>query len=478
MSLSVVMGQIWRVVRDCPCVPLPLPCDKTEGVMGMQDWLWKSATELGRGIGEGTIDPVALTQTYLEAIDGHEFRDRIYSVVTHDRALAEAEAAAARAKAGFRLSPLDGVPISWKDLFDSAGTVTEAGSALLKGRVPDADAWVLRNATAMGLVCLGKTHMSELAFSGLGLNPVTETSPCVNDHAAVSGGSSSGAATSVAFGLAACGIGSDTGGSVRIPSAWNDLVGLKTTSGRIPLTGVVPLAKAFDTIGPLCRSVEDAAMMLAILEGGWPADLRGASLKGKRFAALQTTVLDNIRAEPLDAYNEAIAKMQDAGAIIEPLDIPEVVPAMQRAAPLFAAEAYGEWHDAIEAAPNLMFDRILERFRGGAALPAYEYTGAWTALNAAREQWIRRVSGFDAVLSPTSPILPPDAKRLIEDQEYYVSENLLALQNTRVGNLMGLCAVTLPTGVASCGITLYGLPMQEERLLRISSAAEVALRTG
>jgi aspartyl-tRNA(Asn)/glutamyl-tRNA(Gln) amidotransferase subunit A len=442
----------------------------------MNDWLWQSATELGRGIDEGAIDPVALTRTYLEAIDAHPFRDRIYSAVTHDRAMAEASAAAARAKAGMRLSPLDGVPISWKDLFDSAGTATEAGSALLKGRVPDADAWVLRNATALGLVCLGKTHMSELAFSGLGLNPVTETSPCVNDHDAVSGGSSSGAATSVAFGLAACGIGSDTGGSVRVPSAWNDLVGLKTTAGRIPLTGVVPLAKAFDTVGPLCRSVPDAAMMLAMLEGGKPADLRGASLKGKRFAALQTSVLDNIRPEPLAAYTQALDKLQEAGATVEPLDIPEVVPAMQRAAPLFAAEAYGEWREVIEAAPDLMFDRILERFRGGAALAACDYTSAWTALNGARAQWISRVSGFDAVLSPTSPILPPNAQRLMEDQDYYVSENLLALQNTRVGNLMGLSAVTLPTGVRSCGITLFGLPMQEERLLRISAAAETALR--
>ncbi len=449
---------------------------KTAGVLGMNDWLWQSATELGRGIGEGAIDPVALTRTYLEAIDAHPFRDRIYSAVTHDRAMAEAEAAATRAKAGFRLSPMDGVPISWKDLFDSAGTATEAGSALLKGRVPDADAWVLRNATALGLVCLGKTHMSELAFSGLGLNPVTETSPCVNDHDAVSGGSSSGAATSVAFGLAACGIGSDTGGSVRVPSGWNDLVGLKTTAGRIPLKGVVPLAKAFDTIGPLCRSVPDAAMMLAMLEGGEPADLRGASLKGKRFAALQTAVLDNIRPEPLAAYTQALEKLQEAGATIEPLDIPEVIPAMQRATPLFAAEAYGEWREVIEAAPDLMFDRILERFRGGAALSASDYTSAWTGLNAARAQWARRVAGFDAVLSPTSPILPPNAKRLMEDQEYYVSENLLALQNTRVGNLMGLCAVTLPTGVPSCGITLYGLPMQEERLLRIAAAAEPALR--
>ncbi|MBA83541.1 amidase [Thalassobius sp. S69A] len=442
----------------------------------MQDWLWKSATDLGRGIGDGSIDAVALTQTYLAAIDGHEFRDRIYSAVTHDRALAEAEAAAARARAGARLSPVDGVPVSWKDLFDSAGTATEAGSALLKGRVPDRDAWVLRNATALGLVCLGKTHMSELAFSGLGLNPVTETSPCVNDHAAVSGGSSSGAATSVAFGLAACAIGSDTGGSVRIPAAWNDLVGLKTTAGRIPLTGVVPLCKSFDTIGPLCRSVPDAAMMLAMLEGGKPADLRGATLKGKRFAALQSVVLDGIRPQPLAAFNSALDKLRDAGAIIEPIEAPEVAQAMALAGPLFPTEAYGQWRDVIEANPDLMFDRILDRFRGGAQFSAPEYVQAWEQLTQLRLTWYARVQGFDAVLCPSSPVLPPNVDRLLSDDDYYVSENLLALQNTRVGNLMGNCGVTLPTGVPSCGVIFNGLPLQEERLLRLAAAADPVLR--
>jgi aspartyl-tRNA(Asn)/glutamyl-tRNA(Gln) amidotransferase subunit A len=191
----------------------------------MDDWLGMTAAELGRGIAGGRIGPVALAEAYLAAIDAHPHRDRIYARVTADRARAEAQAAEARAKAGQRLSPLDGVPVSWKDLFDTAGTATEAGSQLLKGRVPEADALVLRNATALGLVCLGKTHMTELAFSGLGYNPMTATPPCVNDHDAVPGGSSSGAAASVTFGLASAGIGSDTGGSVRVPSAWNDLVG-------------------------------------------------------------------------------------------------------------------------------------------------------------------------------------------------------------------------------------------------------------
>lgn len=158
----------------------------------MGDVRTMSAAEIGRAIGQGGLDPVAVTETFLSATRTHPAGDRIYARMTETRALAEADAASKRAKAKQRLSPLDGVPLSWKDLFDTAGVATESGSRLLEGRVPDKDAQVLKNATAQGLVCLGKTHMTELAFSGLGLNPMTSTPPNVNDPALVPGGSSSG----------------------------------------------------------------------------------------------------------------------------------------------------------------------------------------------------------------------------------------------------------------------------------------------
>ncbi|MBL4766671.1 MAG: amidase [Rhodobacteraceae bacterium] len=441
----------------------------------MQHWLTMTAADLGRGIAAGDIDPVELTQTYLNAIDAHPLRDRIYARVTHDRALAEAHAARDRAKVGRRLSPLDGVPISWKDLFDTAGVVTEAGSALLKGRVPDHDATVLRNATAMGSVCLGKTHMSELAFSGLGLNPITATPPCVNDADAVAGGSSSGAATSVAFGLAAIGIGSDTGGSVRIPAAWNDLVGLKTTIERVSLEGVVPLCLKFDTIGPLARSVEDASLMLALLEGGKAADLTGASLKGRRFAILQTIAMDDLRPEPKAAFESAVQRLKDAGASIVNIEVPEVADAMDLTGVLYTGEAYGLWRDVIEANPDLMFQAILQRFRAGANYSAPDYVAGCAALERAKTAYAQATAGYDAILCPTSPILPPNVERLNSDPDYYLTENLLSLRNTRIGNLMGLTALTLPTGVPSCGIMLMSPPHTEEALLRIGAAAEAAL---
>ncbi|WP_147109488.1 amidase [Tateyamaria sp. syn59] len=441
----------------------------------MQDWLGKSAADLGRAIGAGEVNPVDLAEAFFERIEGHALRDRVYARLTKDRAMAEARAASERAKAGRRLSVLDGVPISWKDLFDTAGDGTEAGSKLLTGRVPDRDAVVVQNATAAGLVCLGKTHMSELAFSGLGYNPSTATPPCVNDADAVPGGSSSGAAASVAFGLAPAAIGSDTGGSVRIPSAWNDLVGLKTTHGRLSLEGCVPLSLKFDTVGPLTRTVEDAALLMAAMEGRVSGDLRGASLKGRRFAVLKTVVLDDIRDAPRAAFDSAVERLCAAGAVVEPLEVPELEEAMAQAGPLMPGEVYGLWRDVIEAEPEAMYAEILQRFRLGKEFSAPDYNAAWAKLDAVRQAWDMAVAPYDAVLAPSAPILPPNLDRLNSDSEYYKTENLLALRNTRVGNLMGICALTLPTGVPSCGIMLMGFRDGEEALLRLGAAAEEAL---
>ncbi len=444
----------------------------------MQEWLWASAADLGRGIGSGEIDPVELCEVYLAAIEGHVLRDRIYARVTADRARVEAQGASDRARAGRRLSPLDGVPVSWKDLFDTAGVATEAGTRLMAGRVPDRDAEVLRVATGMGLVCLGKTHMSEIAFSGLGYNPMTATPPCVNDVDAVPGGSSSGAAASVAFGLAAAALGSDTGGSVRIPSVWNDLVGLKTTHGRVSLEGVVPLCSEFDTVGPLCRTVEDANLMLAAIEGGAAADLAGASLKGMRFAALQSVVLDDVADESMEGYGAAVAKLEAAGAEIVPLEVPELERAFAMSLPLYTADAYANWRDLVQANPDAMFSQILERVRGGQDVLAHEYLSLWAELCDLRAIYAKATAGFDAVVCPGAANMPPNLQRLIDDTEYYRVQNLLTLRNTRVANLMGLASLSLPSGVPSVGLLLNTAPNSEARLLRIGAAAEAALRAG
>jgi len=430
----------------------------------------KSAADLGREIDAGRADPVELTEAMLAAIEAHPFGPRIYARTTNARARAEAEAARDRAKAGTRRSPLDGVPISWKDLFDTAGVATESGSALLKGRTPDTDALVLQNAGLAGLVCLGKTHQTELAFSGLGLNPVTESPPCVNDHEAVSGGSSSGAAASVAFGLAAAGIGSDTGGSVRVPAAWNDLVGLKTTSGRLPLSGVVPLAARFDSVGPLTRTVEDAALLLAAMEGSRAPDLRGATAAGLRLMNLTTVAQDDIRDAPARAHEDALARLSAAGIRIDDAEIPQVAEALSLAGVIFAPEAYGTWRDAIEANPDAMFPPVLQRFRSGKDFSAPDYVAAWHRLDACRAAYADATAPFDAVIVPSVALLPPKQQAVAGDHALFTSENLLALRNTRIGNMMGLCALTLPTAHPSCGLMVMAGPGQEERLLRIGAA--------
>jgi aspartyl-tRNA(Asn)/glutamyl-tRNA(Gln) amidotransferase subunit A len=442
----------------------------------MDRMLKRSAGALGRAIGAGDVDPVALTEAFLDAAAAHPDSARIYARLTAGRALSEAAAARDRARAGHRKGPLDGVPVSWKDLFDTAGIATEAGSALLAGRTPDRDAEVLATATAQGLVCLGKTHMTELAFSGLGLNPVTATPPNAIEPSRAPGGSSSGSAVSVALGLAAATVGSDTGGSVRVPAAWNGLVGLKTTHGRLSLRGVVPLAARFDTVGPLTRTVEDAALMLASLEGRAAPDLRGATLSGARLMVLDTLAFDDIRPEPLAGFDAAVNRLASAGAVITRAPAPEVAEALTLAPALFAPEAYGTWKHLIEAAPDKMFKPVLDRFRGGATVSAVDFVRGWQRLDQLRLSWAARVAGFDAVLCPTSPILPPDAGRLLSDPAFFAAENLLALRNTRIGNLLGLPALTLPTPQPMCGISLMGQPFGEERLLRLGAAAEAALR--
>ncbi len=440
-----------------------------------ESWLWMTAAELGREIGAGSIDARELTEVYLAAIDSHPNAPAIYARTTPDRARAEAAAAAARAEAGLRRGPLDGVPISWKDLYDTAGVATESGSALLKGRVPDRDAAVLAAATRAGLVCLGKTHLTELAFSVLGLNPVTATPPNINDPELAPGGSSSGAAASVAFGLAAAGIGSDTAGSVRVPAAWNDLVGLKTTHGLLSLEGVVPLRPGFDTVGPLCRSTEDAALLLGALSGRAAPDLAGARLAGTRLLVLDDEAVLPCRDGPRAAFEAALERLVAAGAVIE-RGMPAPIAAVMRLFPKIAsAEAYGVWRDAIEANPDVMFAPVRDRFRLGAAVSAADYVAAMRALDVERRAWRDATAGYDAALLPTTANLPPSVERAFADHEYYASENLLALRNPGLANLLGLCALTLPTGIPSCGLMAMAAGGADAGLLRLGAAIESVL---
>lgn len=439
------------------------------------DWLKATAAQQGRAMMAGRLDPLDQAEACLAAAKAHPYGERIYARLSEARARSEAIAAHDRARSGLRRGLLDGVSVSWKDNIDSAGIATEAGSRLLEGRVPRRDAEILGQATRQGLVCLGKTHMTELAFSGLGLNPKTATPPNSGDPARAPGGSSSGSAVSVALGLAAASIGSDTGGSIRVPAAWNDIVGFKPTHGAVSSQGVVPLCRRFDVAGPLARSVEDCAELLAVMTGQQAADLKGSAAAGLHLMVLQGVPFDDAEEGPVAAFHDAVERLARAGARITDAAPKVVAEAMALSAQLFAPEAYGIWRAQIEDAPDLMHKPILDRFRSGADVSAPDYVAAWEKLARLRLEWAAKVAGFDAILLPTAPILPPDVARLEADEDYFVRANLLTLRNTRIGNLLGLPAVSLPTGQRGCGIMAMGHFGGDRHLLRVAAGLEHAL---
>jgi len=438
-------------------------------------WRSMSAADLGRGIGAGEIDPRDLTEVFLTAMAAHPDTPRIYARTTPGRARPGADAAAERAKSSTRLGPLDGVPISWKDNYDIAGEVTEAGSMLLKGKVATRDAPAFAAATAAGLVCLGKTHMSELAFSGLGVNPITATPPNAIEPDRAPGGSSSGAAVSTALGLAAAGIGSDTGGSVRIPAVWNGLAGLKTTAGAISCEGVVPLSTTLDTVGPLCRTVEDCALLYAAMAGLPQRVPAPAELTGTRFLVPETVVLDDCDAEVAAAFEVTLDALVKAGAHLTHAPVPEIAETYDvaaRIAGIVNTEGWRIWGETIEAKPGVMFPLIEQRFRtgmGGSIEKDREALAEFSRLSQAVQG---RMEADGPMLMPTSPCLPPPVADLLADDDYYAKRNMLALRNTRLGNLLTLSALTVPTSAPMVGLMLVGGPRQEGRLLALGQAVE------
>jgi aspartyl-tRNA(Asn)/glutamyl-tRNA(Gln) amidotransferase subunit A len=441
-------------------------------------WRSMSAADLGRAIGAREIDPRDLAEVFLAAMAAHPDTPRIYARTTAQRARAGADAAAARARSGTRLGPLDGVPISWKDNYDIEGEVTEAGSMLLKGKVATSDATAFAAATASGLVCLGKTHMSELAFSGLGVNPITATPPNACQPERAPGGSSSGAAVSTALGLAAAGIGSDTGGSVRIPAAWNGLAGLKTTAGAISCEGVVPLSTTLDTVGPLCRTVEDCGLLYAAMAGLPQETPAPAELNGAKFLIPDTIVLEGCDPEVAAAFDAALGTLAASGAQFTRAPVPEfteVFDVAARISPVASTEGWRLWGETIEANPGVMFPLIEQRFRtgmGGSVEKDREAMAEFARLSQAVQA---RIEANGPMLMPTAPCLPPPVAALLADDDYYVERNLLALRNTRLGNNLILSALTVPMATPMTGLMLVAGPGQEDRLLALGQAIEGVL---
>ena len=457
------------------------------------EWHRMSALALGAGIESGAIDPRALTEFFLERIETADGARTIYLRLTPARARAEAEAAHRRARAGIRQSPLDGVPISWKDLYDSAGDVTGHGTPALAARIAERDATVLARATRAGLVCLGKTNQTEFAFSILGLNPRMGTPPNPFDEAVprIPGGSSSGAAVSVSRGLAAAAIGSDTGGSVRVPAAWNGLVGLKTSVGLLPLDGVLGLSTSMDTVGPLTRDVADASSLFAVLDGrvgagNRPApDIAGADLSRARFALPATLVWEALDSGVDAAARGAVERLRAAGCAIDETPVPEfetVEDLVGRFGAYHAAECHALWYDVIEANPDLIYAPIWDRIRVGAEMSATDAARAKHGLDALAPTLHARIRRHGVLLMPTAAESPPPIAALEADAEVYRAANTAALRNTRIGNYLNCCALTLPCGRDGNGIPvglmLMAPPGEEERLLRLGAAIEPVIAEG
>jgi aspartyl-tRNA(Asn)/glutamyl-tRNA(Gln) amidotransferase subunit A len=405
---------------------------------------------------------------------------RTFTKVYADSARAAADAQDRLRAAGYVASPLAGLPVSIKDLFDVAGEVTLAGSTALDDRPPaQRDAPIVARLRAAGAVIVGRTNMTEFAFSGVGINPHYGTPGNPYDRALVPGGSSAGAPVSVADGAAVVAIGTDTGGSVRIPAALCGVVGWKPTAKRISRAGATPLSTTLDSIGPLANSVACCAIADAVMAGDEPAAPDRAPVEGLRLGVPQSFVLDDLAPEVAAAFAEACSALSRAGARVADLPLRELAeyPALSGRGLLVNSEAFA-WHEDLLGRRGNEYDpRVRSRIEFGRDVGAASYI----RLCAARADFIARVAArtaeFDALLMPTVAITAPPIAAFAEDREYFRLNGLI-LRNTSVINFLDRCAVTLPiqpAGVAPVGLMVVGEHGADRRLLAISRGIEAAL---
>ena len=439
------------------------------------------ADDLARGrTSSRTLIEAALARIADPAGEGARSFVKVYT----DRARAAADAQDALRKAGYVASPLAGLPVSIKDLFDVAGDVTLAGSTALDDRPPAArDAPVVARLRAAGAILIGRTNMTEFAFSGVGINPHygTPGNPC--DRRLIPGGSSSGAAVSVGDAQAIVAIGSDTGGSVRIPAALCGLVGFKPTQHRIPRDGVLPLSTTLDSIGPLANSVACCAIADAVLAGEPPLELSWAPSPvpalGLRLGVPQSHVLDGLAPEVGRAFADACARLSRAGARIVDLALTELgeLSAINASGGFAPIEAYA-WHKPLLERRGDAYDpRVRTRIERAAGMNAVDYIN----LCAARADLIARVNArtadFDALLMPTVAITAPPIAAFERDDDYR-RLNAMILRNPSVINFLDRCAITLPIqppGTAPVGLMVVGEHGADRRLFALARGIEAAL---
>ncbi len=422
-------------------------------------------------------------EAILSRLDARRTHEPVFSTVYAERARAEADAADARLREGRALGPLDGRIVSIKDLFDVAGEPTLAGSAIRRSAPPAMrDAAVVQRLRAAGAVIVGKTHMTEFAFTAVGLNPHYGNPGNAADPACVAGGSSSGAAVSAAEGTSEIAIGSDTGGSVRIPAALNGLAGFKPTVGRIPLDGAFPLSPSLDSIGPLAKKVADLALADAVMAGEAPvlpqplppAGLRIGLPKGRLLSAMEPAVAAR--------FEESLAALRKAGAVLADIGVDDLIARLGEATRI--GSIVGIEASRIHAATWLsdpladVDERVKRPLSVRIKVPDAAYAELMETRAALAAEMDARLQGFAMMATPTTPIVAPTIASVSHDETEYDRVEGLLLRNTQVANQFGLCSVTLPMpGVGlPAGLMLTARGGTDRNLLAAALSVETVLR--
>jgi len=406
---------------------------------------------------------------------------RTFIKVWKEQALAAAEASDIVRRAGIAGGPLAGIPVSIKNLCDVAGETTLAGSKALDDAPPaKQDAPVVARLRAAGAIIVGSTNMSEFAFSGVGVNPHYGTPGNPADRDRVPGGSSSGAAVSVGDRMAVAALGTDTGGSVRIPAACCGIVGFKPTARRVPLDGVVPLSTSLDSIGPLANSVECCAIVDAVFAGE-PVDVPDAApLHGLRLAIPRQYVMDDLDPLVVRAFERACKTLEGKGVLVQRIDLKELleIPLANNKGGFAATEAYA-WHERLLLRRGNEYDpMIAPRIRRGSETRTFEYIALIQKRGALQRRVSAITSNYDAVIMPTCAIPAPRIDE-VATPDSFTKNNLLLLRNTTVGNYLDRCAISLPChapGELPVGFMMMAEAMADRRLLAMARSVAPTIR--
>ncbi|GAA3598367.1 amidase [Gibbsiella quercinecans] len=441
--------------------------------------LWQASQQLLTG----QANPETLTNEALDAIAAESGEGkRVFTKVYAVDAQQQAQQASVRWRQHQQRSPIDGLPISIKDLFDVAGETTCAGSSVLvDAPAATVSASMVQRLELAGAAIVGKTNMTEFAFSGLGINPHygTPANPWQRAEKRIPGGSSSGAAVAVTDGMCLAAVGTDTGGSVRIPAALCGLTGFKPSASRVMQTGTLPLSVALDSIGVIAHDVRSCWLLDSVI-AEQPLTLNKRDLAQACFAIPQTRVLDNLDVQVSTAWQHSLKRLREQGVTLVELPLQELaeLEVMNARGGITAYEAW-QWHQhLVQAQPEAYDPQVLARIKRGRLLSADDAQ----ALYQQRADWKQRVEravvSFDGLLMPTVPLIAPPLAEL-DDPERYTQVNLLMLRNTSVINMLDGCAISLPChqpGTAPVGLMLASTHGNDAALLSWAAALESTLK--